>query len=772
MTPPLPTASLILATALLVASSGAHAQNAPKLIMKRKPHLTTVQDWFGHNKIIFDCDQDGWDDLWCSTHKEISHRNNHSDTDGDGMTDYQEMVAWRNPFTKGPLPKKLTPEEILAAAEIAAATEIRLKANQAVTFAARRAAFAPSIQKTVHKPSRAERREAGRAVFLAADAIYRKQCEDAVEWQERFSFVSPEGVTLDTMNNGVPVFLERNNVEAATQARTTAVQPGGITGYNLTGQGFKMALWDDALFNHLEFTGRYANRQSGTATAHATGTAGTLIATGANPYAKGMCPASTVDSWTRNNYLTEMYIASGEGLSLSNHSYSVAAGWTSVGDLFALDGITARPVWWGDISDGLNESRNFGSYSDLTKNLDLLIFQNPDYLTVWSAGNDRYQPMPVGSTTPYYTFQNGTLITRTGVIPADGAANGGFDTIGELGCGKNTLTVGAINASGTLYFGSGSGPTDDGRVKPDLVAKGVDVTTSYATSSNAYSSVTGTSFSAPVVTGSINLLRELRSNLGRNPMWASTLKALVIHTATDLGNVGPDYNYGWGLINTQKAAELIDDDASYDSIPHIKEIVLPEEDFVEFHVRATGSEPLKVTICWTDSLSDSNSGLDDRTSRLDNKLNLSISDGVTPHLPWILDVENPSAPAATGVNEVDNVQQVIIANPVAGLDYVVRVDAVALNDIYQEISLIISGNQAESAAAHEIDTFVQTGAEEFMLGIESVVGANYQFQTSTNLINWSNMGAPMNAIRSEVIRPVPAPAGDSKRFWRVIRLDD
>jgi hypothetical protein len=71
MNHPRSTHSALLATALLVASFSAHAQDAPKLAAKPRPHLTTVQDWFGNNKLILDFDQDGWDDLWCSTHKEI-----------------------------------------------------------------------------------------------------------------------------------------------------------------------------------------------------------------------------------------------------------------------------------------------------------------------------------------------------------------------------------------------------------------------------------------------------------------------------------------------------------------------------------------------------------------------------------------------------------------------------------------------------------------------------------------------------------------------------
>jgi hypothetical protein len=65
----------------------------------------------------------------------------------------------------------------------------------------------------------------------------------------------------------------------------------------------------------------------------------------------------------------------------------------------------------------------------------------------------------------------------------DGWDNGGFDTVGHIGNAKNIMTVGAVNdavsggvrspAAATMSTFSCWGPTDDGRVKPDIVANGV-----------------------------------------------------------------------------------------------------------------------------------------------------------------------------------------------------------------------------------------------------------------------------------------------------------
>ena len=63
---------------------------------------------------------------------------------------------------------------------------------------------------------------------------------------------------------------------------------------------------------------------------------------------------------------------------------------------------------------------------------------------------------------------------------------------------------------------------------------------------------------SPNAAGSASLLVELYAKLfDGGAMRASTLKGLIIHTADDLGNPGPDYSYGWGLMNAKAAADHI-----------------------------------------------------------------------------------------------------------------------------------------------------------------------------------------------------------------------
>ena len=92
-------------------------------------------------------------------------------------------------------------------------------------------------------------------------------------------------------------------------------------------------------------------------------------------------------------------------------------------------------------------------------------------------------------------------------------------------------------------------------------------------------------------------------------------------------------------------------------------------------VKTDGSQPLKATIVWTDP-SNKNSNYNtyseaynDRTSKLVNDLDLRITNVQTNevHYPWKLDVNAPRNPAIKGDNTVDNVEQVLIDQPAAGI---------------------------------------------------------------------------------------------------------
>jgi len=140
---------------------------------------------------------------------------------------------------------------------------------------------------------------------------------------------------------------------------------------------------------------------------------------------------------------------------------------------------------------------------------------------------------------------------------ADNWDAGGYDTITTVSSAKNVLAVGAVSdavyggqrnvSSASMTSFSAWGPTDDGRVKPDIVASGIALYSCTAVSDVSYASYSGTSMATAVVSGAAALLVEYHNSLFPGQyMRSCMLKGLILHSADDLGPAGPDYQYGWG----------------------------------------------------------------------------------------------------------------------------------------------------------------------------------------------------------------------------------
>lgn len=199
--------------------------------------------------------------------------------------------------------------------------------------------------------------------------------------------------------------------------------------------------------------------------------------------------------------------------------------------------------------------------------------------------------------------------------------------------------------------------------------------------------------SSPNACGSAALLVDYYDDLfPGEAMRASTLKGLIIHTADDLGNPGPDYSYGWGLMNTLAAAQLLQD-YSTNPIRLTEESVKVAQQSDTYVFFCDGSKPVRATLCWTDPKSLSTTANDSRTSRLVNDLDLKIVGPGGTYWPYKLDYNNPTANATASLeNNIDNVEQVYIAAPEAG-QYTVTVDYDGpLTDNIQLYSLLISGS--------------------------------------------------------------------------------
>ena len=249
-------------------------------------------------------------------------------------------------------------------------------------------------------------------------------------------------------------------------------------------------------------------------------------------------------------------------------------------------------------------------------------------------------------------------------------------------------------------WGTTPGPSDDGRIKPDISAKGVGVFSTMAylpststPSNNTYHAGQGTSFASPAIAGSILLLQQHFTNINSGFMRGATIKALIANSAKEAGpNPGPDVTFGWGLMDVEKAANtitnnggksLISEDKILNGYSYSREIV------------ADGSEPLVATISWTDPAGPIKAN-NDTTSVLVNDLDLRLSANSTTYFPWKLDWSNgkisaKANPALQGDNNRDNTEKIEIPSPVAGQVYTLTVNHKGSIGAGQNFSIVITG---------------------------------------------------------------------------------
>ncbi len=495
---------------------------------------------------------------------------------------------------------------------------------------------------------------------------------------------------------GQPLYYQTlNNINAARTLSTDRVWPGGSGGYSLTGSGMtnRLGVWDGGAtrVSHQEFQGRAVQTDGATSLSdHATHVAGTMAAGGVgSANYRGGSYQAPIKCYDWNSDLSEMVTAAQAGMLVSNHSYGQICGWYNNGSVWQ---------WYGDVSISDKEDYKYGFYDQNSASWDAQLVTYPNYLPFVAAGNDRGEP---GSIPSSFQVRNSSGQWVAGNSSNPPSLVGPYDCIiGGPSNAKNVMTVGAVNSISTgwtrvqdvvMSSFSGWGPTDDGRIKPDIVAAGVNIASASSAGNTNYTTMSGTSMATPNASGSAMLVQQYYQSLKGNFMRASTLKGLIIHTADEAGNAGPDYTFGWGLMNTLKAVNTIKDSLR----SAIIETPLANRATYTYNLFTDGTQPLRATICWTDRAgSPVAPALDPTNKMLVNDLDIRIrrvSDNQVFE-PFILNPAIPSAVATTGDNNTDNVEQVFIAAPVAG-NYQITIThkgnlAQSANQIF---SLIVSG---------------------------------------------------------------------------------
>jgi len=526
--------------------------------------------------------------------------------------------------------------------------------------------------------------------------------------------------------DGRPYFYEPHDMDQILNSNADFIQGGTISGLtgSFNGEGINFTIFDGdngsakgrVYANHIFFNNipnRISNKEATTMNygAHST-TVASFIGAKNYPYTvqftdgttrqvnfKGIAPNSTIDAYnfgtttlpgnsTASTVFDKILIAQPN---ISNHSYGTNQGW----DETTINGAYSW-IWRGAYASPNTSVDAQGSYYTNDRNYDQIVYNNPSYIIVKSSGNS-YGMGPTGNNTPkYYLNSSNTPVafSATDTLPQNNCALG-YDCIGFGSLAKNIIVVGAtdrITANGGRYTLSGdvvhsdyssAGPRDDGGIKPDITTVG----TSVAGASTPEDSVggsqltvgNGTSYSAPVVTGIIGLWTQINKQLfSGSALNAASAKTLMIHSAKEAGNIGPDPQFGWGFIDAKKGAELLVAKSNNSIIFNNETLISGTKNSKT--VKASGTEPLKVTISWIDpefkAFTNQWSDLyNNRTSKLVNDLDLRIIDTTTniSYTPWKLDALSPMTPAIKGDNTVDNVEQVVLDSPVAGRTYRIEI---------------------------------------------------------------------------------------------------
>ncbi|AYN04755.1 S8 family serine peptidase [Flavobacterium sp. 140616W15] len=237
----------------------------------------------------------------------------------------------------------------------------------------------------------------------------------------------------------------------------------------------------------------------------------------------------------------------------------------------------------------------------------------------------------------------------------------GYKSItGNFKQSKNSILLGCIDHNEVVMPFSSKGPAYDGRIKPELVAF----------------STQGTSNSTALVTGIITLMKQHYKTINNTSLSNALTKAILINSAKDLGNIGPDFSYGYGNVNANKCLKTISENRIISGnliSGQIKshEITLP-----------SNAKNLKITLVWNDLPAAINSNIS-----LINDLDIEvISNNNTTFLPWILNPDTPQEQAKRGKDKLNNIEQVTIENPTPG-SYNITVIGAYISNASQDYSI-------------------------------------------------------------------------------------
>jgi parallel beta-helix repeat protein len=336
-----------------------------------------------------------------------------------------------------------------------------------------------------------------------------------------------------------------------------------------------------------------------------------------------------------------------------------------------------------------------GEYTKWGKHLDKAVYE-VGISVVRAAGNSRGPNGDLADDPKQGGPTHGPCEADLESLPHQVAKNdiavGNWGLMDDVNCG----------AANTLCNTSAAGPSADGRLKPDVVAPGQGVSTTTLGSEWSYAVFGGTSAAAPVTSGVIGQIYDAfrSATVARNVLDVppSSAKAVLIHTARDVGPPGPDYFHGWGLINAASAVRVA---LHHDKYLHEATVTASSADVHHFDV--TGNVySFKVTLVWDDPPAGNS-----ETPTLQNDLDLMVTDpsGGKTYFPFDtrLSSKNRLQEALQGAklcasllcrDRVNNVEQVLITDPTGAAlptgTWTATVSAHRLVEDEQRFSLVVT----------------------------------------------------------------------------------
>ncbi|MCX7977549.1 MAG: S8 family serine peptidase [Bdellovibrionaceae bacterium] len=237
-----------------------------------------------------------------------------------------------------------------------------------------------------------------------------------------------------------------------------------------------------------------------------------------------------------------------------------------VSDLFERarsEGVRVHSNSWGS-------PRNLGAYDAFCEQTDGWLFNNMDMTVLFAAGNsgvdmDKDGRIDSGSISSPGTSKN---VITVGASENKTSTGGIQVPISRLRIGKENWGAEPIyssyisdNADGLAMFSS-RGPTNDGRIKPEIVAPGTNILSNRSQENGAtdgwgryndhYVWMGGTSMSTPLAAGAAAVLRQILTERHKfNSPSAALVKALMMNRAVDL------FPGQYGLVGRSKGQEIL-----------------------------------------------------------------------------------------------------------------------------------------------------------------------------------------------------------------------